>query len=509
MSTARMLGAALAALLLCAPARAGAGKLEGQVVKIKVTYQGYDPSRPWAKKPPRSRSGYGVVVAGNAVLTSAELVADATMIRLNKRGRARRHPARVVHRDPEINLARIVVDEPGFFADLSAARLARRLPTKGEVRSARWRKRQLEVAAGRVARIAVEGTPTGTLKHAFLFVTTDLSDGGDSEPVFKDGRLVGLTVRQADKEARVLPVEVIRAYLEASRKPERYPGFASLRFSWQINRDRALSAYLGLKGEPRGIVVTQVPWGSSACGGLEARDVVFSIDGHALDEEGYYRHPVYGRLLFHNIAIDGHLAGDTIQARVLRRGEERKVRLKLRTYPNGGRLVPGRRTDRAPPYLVAGGLVFRELDRDYLLTWGKGWRASANQRLVTYWDLERDAQTPDRRRLIILSQVLPDPYNIGYHDVRNLVLRRVNGRTVDSIADLEQAFRSPRDGVHRVEFLPSEDCSRLVLDAASFSEATTRILKSYNIPERYRGESERLPDLGPMCGEVRREAAHQ
>ena len=507
MSAARTLVGALAALLFCLPARAGDGKLEGQVVTVKVTYQAYDSSRPWTKSPPRTRSGFGVVVAGKEVLTSAELVADATMIRLNKRGQAQRIPARVTHRDAEINLARITVDEPGFFGDLSPVRLAQRLPTQGEVRSARWHERQLEVAAGRVARIAVEATPSGTLKHAFLFVTTDLSNGGDSEPVFRDGRLVGLTVGQRDKEARVLPVEVIRAYLDDSRTPERYRGFASLRFSWQINRDRALAAYLGLKGEPRGIVVTQVPWGSSVCGGLQARDMLLALDGHTLDEEGYYRHPTYGRLLFHNIAIDGRHAGDTIAALVLRRGEERKVSLRLRTYPNSGRLVPDRRTDRAPSYLVAGGLVFRELDRDFLLTWGKGWREAANQRLVTYWDLERDAQTPDRRRLIILAQVLPDPYNIGYHDVRNLVLSKVNGRAVDSVADVEQAFGSPQGGVHRIEFLPSEGPSQLVLDAASFAEASARILKAYDIPEHFRAESGPLPDLGPTCGQVRRESA--
>jgi len=298
-------------------------------------------------------------------------------------------------------------------------------------------------------------------------------------------------------------VGVVRSYLRASREPASYRGVASLRFSWQINRDAALAAYLGLDGEPRGVVITEVPWGSSACGVLQPRDVLLAVDGHALNAEGYYEHPRLGRLRYPHAVVDGHLAGDRIPVRLLRDGQVREISMPLRTYPNAGRLVPGRRHDHAPPYLVAGGLVFRELDRDYLLTWGKGWRKSANQRLVTYWDLERDAQTPARRRLIVLAQVLPDPYNIGYHEDRNLVVRRVNGRDVGSIPELAEAFRHPADGVHRIEFRSNSARAQIVLAADELSAATARILEAYNIPEEYRAPASAPPDLGPVCPPAR------
>ena len=62
-------------------------------------------------------------------------------------------------------------------------------------------------------------------------------------------------------------------------------------------------------------------------------------------------------------------------------------------------MIPWRRDEGPPPYLVAGGLVFRELDGRYLLTWGNDWRTKASSQLRYFYDLLRQAQTPNRRSL--------------------------------------------------------------------------------------------------------------
>jgi hypothetical protein len=135
---------------------------------------------------------------------------------------------------------------------------------------------------------------------------------------------------------------------------------------------------------------------------------------------------------------------------------------------------------------VAGGFVFRELDYNYLRSAGKNWRSRTDLRLVTYWDLERGAQSPDRKRIIILSKVLPDSYNIGYHNLRDLVVKQVNGYEINSIHDLEKAFSHPDEGFHTIIFRSNFTRNRVVLDSADFERSTERIMNTYNIPDRIR-----------------------
>ena len=128
----------------------------------------------------------------------------------------------------------------------------------------RWRDRQLEVSASRLSRVEVKPALGGSLDLPFLVVTTDLRGGGWAEPVFAGGSLIGLTVGQSEQTATVLPVEVIATFLGMARKGDAYPGFAGLGLQWMANEDEALSAYLGLPGEPRGVMVTATPCGGSA-----------------------------------------------------------------------------------------------------------------------------------------------------------------------------------------------------------------------------------------------------
>jgi len=492
-----ILVSALATLALAGPAPRVS--FESQVVVLVVTTQDYDEWRPWEKKTPETRTVQAVVLDGSLIATTADLVENATVIFVEKHGRPLREPARIVHVDADANIALLTVDKPGFFADLTPAALAPSMPTEGQVSTVRWRSGQLEISASRISRIEVGTSYLGALEHASLIVETDLSGGGWSEPLFADGRLIGLTFAQDEKSATVTPVDILRAFLESARTPAGYREFANLELSWEVNRDPALTRYLGLEGEPRGILVTQVPWGSSACGALYPRDILLGLDGHAIDAAGNYQHRRYGQLKFTQIVVDGHHAGDIIAGEVLRDGKKVPVRLTLRPARSADDLVPVRTGGAAPPYVIEGGLVFRELDGEFLRTWGKDWEKKAPPFLMTGYDLFRTTQTPGRRRVILLAYVLPSAYNLGYGNLEALPVARINGRDVDSIADVDEAFRHPEGEFHRIVFQPNPVRAELVLDAATLDKATQEILDEYQIPERRRLRETPLPDLGGAC----------
>jgi hypothetical protein len=472
---------------------------ESHVVSLHITSQAYNQFRPWETKTPETHVAQAVVVDGPLLLATADLVEGVTLILAEKRGGSVHEPARIVHLDADANLVLLTVDAPGFFADLKPVTMAQAIPLEGPVSSVRWQSGQMEVAASRVSGIDVDDSRLGAFRHAFLKLETDISAGGWGEPVFVDGTLLGLTYSQDGQSATVIPADILRSYLEAARAPGSYREFPNLQLSWQVNRDPALTRSLGLEGEPRGVLVTRVPSGSSVCGALLPRDILLEVDGHRIDAEGNYDDPQFGRVEFTQAVADGHHAGEVVPAAVLRGGKEVRVRVKLEPAHGAAALIPVRDGGVAPPYLIAGGFVFRELNADYLRAWGKDWRKKAPTFLLTQYDLFRKAQAPDKRRIVLLAYVLPAAYNLGYGGLEDMPVARINGRPIDSIADVSEALGHPEGEFQRIEFAPNPDRFEAVLDAATLAAATEKVLKDYQVPQAMRLPVTPPPDLGEPC----------
>ena len=137
----------------------------------------------------------------------------------------------------------------------------------------------------------------------------------------------------------------------------------------------------------------------------------------------------------------------------------------------------------------------RELDLPYLQTWGKDWDERAPLVLRTRYLLEKAAQTPDHRRTIVVSAVLPAEYNVGYESLRDQIVDRVNGRPIGSIADVIQALQDQESGFHVIDLAAESDRGRVVLDADRFGAATSALLEAYRIPA-----AARLPEIDPAPG---------
>jgi len=90
--------------------------------------------------------------------------------------------------------------------------------------------------------------------------------------------------------------------------------------------------------------------------------------------------------------------------------------------------------------------------------------------------------TPERPAVVILSQVMPDPFNIGYQDQRYLVVDKVNGQPISRLADLQKALQKPVDGYHIIDFVRSDSLNRMVIEAGDAEmQATARVVKRYGI----------------------------
>ena len=486
--------AILAGLLavFCAAGRVDAADWKQSMVWIEATAVRYTHYQPWSSTS-RTLFKNGLIVEDGKILTTAEGLDNATLLRVRREGDGRWRLAGVDWIDPHANLAVLSAGEEEAWPAAPAALLARRVPQSGPVQIWHFLDGRVVSAPGTLRRVHVPRDPQRIVQHMMLEVASEAESGaanagrpddgeaGDeaaSQIVVAENEVIGLGARHDGKLLSVIPAPLVAGLL-ARKRHDPQASLAWYPFAWQGTQNPATTAYLGLSGAPRGVVVSALPALSPFAGHLRPRDLILSTDGFEIESDGSYLDPTYGYLPFGNLSTRGKFAGDSSTFEIWRDGKSLSIALSLPRASYADALVPDRVFDRSPEYAVAGGLVFQPLTADYLRSWGPEWRKSAPFRLRYYL---HQSPHPERPHLVMLSQVLPDPFNLGYRELAFRMVDRINGESIASLRDLEAALQSPRDGFHIIDLLPERGPTRLVLDSAGLDEATERVLRKYGLP---------------------------
>jgi hypothetical protein len=469
-----------------APAAARAEKVSAasawtqSIVTLEVAGKQYDYLQPWSSRE-RKLQKTGLVISDHEILTTADQMFDRTLVRLQKGGRGRWVIGKVAWVDYYANLALVTSADAGFWRGLKPARLGPARPEKDALQVLRWREGTLENRRAEFTQFKVRDAQLSSVNHVMLEVGSDIQGAGWGEPVIGDSHVVGLLTAQEGRTCVTLPASFIQGILDA-RKQGAYRGLGYFHFYWEPGENPATLARLKLAGEPRGVVVIDVPRRpDKEDPALKPQDMILRIDGFDLDIQGDYKDPEFGPVLLENLATRGKWAGDDVKMQIWRDGKAMDITYRLPRFDYTNSLVPGAVFDQAPEYLVVGGLVFQPLNDPYLQSWGGDWKRRAPFRLYYY---HTQPPTPERPALVLLSQVLPDAYNIGYQEQRCLVVDKVNGQPISRLSDLAQALTKPIDGYHIIDFVRSDSLRRMVLAAGSAEiRATRRVLERYNIKE--------------------------
>ncbi|HZR21597.1 MAG TPA: serine protease [Verrucomicrobiae bacterium] len=480
-------------ILLCVAAMAGpslaqerkrapASPWEHSVVTLEVSRKQYDYYQPWTRKTSRAIKT-GIVLGDHQVLTTAEELFDRTLVRLQKGGRGRWYLGEVTWIDYYANLALVTTSEDDFWRELKPATLGGTVPEDGSLQIVRWHEGNLEVRRAEFTQFTVREGQLAAISQPVLQADSDILNAGWGEVITANSHAVGLVSSQDARMCTAIPATFIENIIEA-RKQGRYRGLGYFHFYWQGSQNPASLARLKLTGEPRGAIVSSVPpRPDGAAQVIHPQDIILNIDGFDLDIQGDYVDPEYGNLMLENLSTRNKWAGDEVKMSIWREGHLTNIVYRLPKYEYSVSLVPSATYDQDPEYLIEGGLVFQPLTDSYLQSWGTDWRRRAPFRLVYY---HNDQPTKERPALVLMSQVLPDAFNIGYQEQRGLVVDKVNGQTISNLSELRAAFEKPVDGFHIIELVQSDSLRRIVLAAgASEKEATDRVLKRYGIDEPY------------------------
>jgi hypothetical protein len=453
---------------------------EHSIVTIEVSRKKYDYYQPWSRRTSQTQKT-GLVLADHQILTTADEMFDRTLVRLQKNGRGRWWLGELTWIDYHANLALVTTVDAEFWRDLKPVILKGQMPSGDNLQILRWRNGNLENRRAEFSQFIVREGQLSSVSHVSLEADCDIQGAGWGEPVVANSHVVGIINAQADRTCIAIPASFINGILEA-KKSGKFHGLGYFHFYWQPAANPASLARLKLTGDPRGVIIIQVPErpdGDEQV--LKPQDMILQIEGFDIDIQGDYQDPEYGHLMLENLSTRGKWAGDEVKMKVWREGKALDVTYRLPKYDYSTSLVPMATYDREPEYLMIGGLVFQPLSDAYLQSWGNDWKRRAPFRLTYY---RNESADKDRPSLVLLSQVLPDSYNIGYQDQRCLVVDRVNGQRVSRLPELRAALDKPVNGFHVIEFVQSDSLRKMVLLAGDPErEATTRVLKRYGINE--------------------------
>ncbi|MBC8218008.1 MAG: PDZ domain-containing protein [Planctomycetes bacterium] len=455
--------------------------MKQSVVSLETSFHGYEQLQPWRHKALTHNHAHACAVGEYEVLTTAWNAANLAYVKGLRHGQNEFVGAKVKLVDYESNLCLIELDPNAMGEPLKPLVFSEEYPKGAEV-DFYWLSSDNRMYNGRgyLDRVRVQRTNISYEKRLHYVVANTSRPTSTGQVYCIDSKPIGIACWANDnKEAGLIPGEVINSFLRAASKAE-YAGFGAVGFAVSDLLDPVMRSFLKMPPSLKdGVYVNDVHTLGTACEILKQGDVILAIDGKRLSSYGRFEHAKYEQLDFEHL-ITSRNVGDNISLEVFRDGRKKQVKTEVTNFKTTQMLVPFHEYDRQSEYVITGGFILQKLTREYLGQWGDDWTGKVSPHLYHYYRDLAYKPAPDRSEIVILSYVLPSPISLGYKDLGQLVVSKFNGMAIRSIADIITARKLRADSKYDViEF--EMDNPVVVIPRAELPAADVFISRNYGV----------------------------
>lgn len=433
--------------------------------------------QPWRNYADSSSTGSGVAIFGNRILTNAHNIANQTFIQVRKQGDQRKYVAKLEIAGHECDLAILSVNDPDFFKGMSFMDFGElpHLQDKVNVLGYPVGGDNISVTEGVVSRIEPVNYSHSGRKLLAVQIDAAINPGNSGGPVVKDGKIVGLAFQglsQSQNIGYIIPVPVIKHFLEDIEKNKAYKGFPEFSVMVMPLENPDMRKWLKMKDDDTGVMVVDIPLHEKAKNIFMENDVILEVDGVKIANDGTIPFRDHEVVFYEYLFWEKHI-GKTCKLKILRDGKVIEQEYPLTA---GKRLVPPRTFGELPTYYMIGGMLFLPLTVNYLDSWDNWW-SNAPRELVNHASFGRLKE--DRAQVVVLAQVMADELTVGYQNLNFRVVKEANGKKIKDLNELINVIENMGSGFLELKL---QGHAKLVLDIEKCRAATVRIMERYRIP---------------------------
>ena len=442
------------------------------VVKIYTVSKIPNYSTPWNSNIKRAH-GSGTIIEGNRILTNAHVVANETFIEVKRYGQTQRYEAELEFISHQADLAILKLKDETFFKGTKSLQLGTLPHIRQEITVYGFPMggNSLSVSTGIVSRI--EHNRYAHSREIFLSIQVDaaVNPGSSGGPATSDGKIVGVVMQQISKSQNIgylVPAEIIEHFL-TDIKDGKYDGFAHIGIGTQKMENATLKSVYKMDKDVTGVMVMDISEKSSAFEVLQQDDILLSIDGHSIEDDGTVEF-MEQQFTSYKYYIDKKQLGETITFGVLRDAKIIKLKVKLTNIADDNLLVNTLEHDVMPRYFIYDGYVFTPLSRNLIV----GNRSS----LLTLREAANKWATNEKEEVVILLKVLADKTNRGDHNFALWIVDMVNSqkfKNFDEFKGIVDNFKG------KYLILENEDGVKIAIDRDKALKAEKSILSRYSI----------------------------
>ena len=449
------------------------------VVKVFTVSNKYNYAEPWQVSVQKHMTGSGVIISGNRILTNAHVVSDSVFIQVKRSGQAKKYTATVEYIAHDCDLAVLKVADEMFYKGATPIEVGElpRMKDKISVYGFPMGGEELSITEGVVSRVdQMTYVHSGENLLAFQ-IDAAINPGNSGGPVIRNNKIVGIAFQKSSGAGMgyMIPTPVINRFFD-DIKDGSYGGIPGLGMEFQDMENDSLRAYCGMSSEQTGVLVTSISAKGSVADAIKVGDVILSIDGLSIDNDGKYAFRGDERLSFTYI-FQMKRMNDKIRIKVFREKKVVEVDVKLTKTFNDGRMVSNTIFGKTPTYYIYGGFVFTPLTLNLLVdSLGDNWSERAPSAFQEYYF--NGIPTKDRQEIIVILKVLPDEINVGYHNGSGLVVTEVNGIKISSMSDLISIIES---NSKEYTVIKIADGAIGVIDRQKAAKSEQQILEKFGI----------------------------
>ncbi len=451
--------------------------IKDAIVKIYTMKSEPSYSNPWMMLPPKNISGSGCIISGQRILTNAHVVADHTTIQVRRYGESKKYNARVLSISHESDLALLTVDDKEFFSDDVSLEIGELPGTREEVTVYGFPVGgdTLSITTGILSRLEHHMYVHSSRYLLAGQIDAAINPGNSGGPVIVNNQLIGIVMQiynpgDSVNTGYMIPAPVINHFLK-DIEDGNYDGFPDIGLVAQKMENPDMKRKYGLSEGQNGLVVNHVIWGSSAENKIRKDDILLSIDGHPIADDGTVEFRPKERTVYKHF-IEMHQLGEKVDLDISRNGAIEKITLVLNQSQKDFLLIPSEQYDQKPRYFIFGGIVFSPLTKNF-----------TNEKKPAPEDLVAELEnwpTPEKREVVIAIQTLAADINRGYQDLDSWIVTEVNGI---KLKDFDELFRLVKTSAEPFIVFKNDKGFQIVIDREKALKTHKGILQTYNIME--------------------------